>query len=242
MSKSAELTRKDMKEPDKFQVVAGEAAAWVTARKTKALAVAGAALVAVIAVAVGLGLADRKARAAGAALSGVYQAAGAEISAVPLPGQTGPFFPSDEARQKAVAEAAARVVADFPGTSAAAYASLALGDARLRLAEWDAAGAAYQAYLAAAPKDDGLRFGALEGLAMIEEQKGNTDAALAAWTRLGAEVPTSADRADLEKARVLARAGKADEAKKLLAGFGVAHEKSLLVGEAAERLAKLGGK
>jgi predicted negative regulator of RcsB-dependent stress response len=55
-------------------------------------------------------------------------------------------------------------------------------------------------------------------------------------------VPAYADRADLEKARVLVQAGRAEEARKLLAGFGEAHKDSILTGEAAERLAKLGGK
>jgi tetratricopeptide (TPR) repeat protein len=242
MSKSAELTRKDMKEPDKFQVAAGEAAAWITARKSKALGLAAAVVAVLVAVAAALSFSDSKARAAGAALSEVYRVAGGELSPVPLPGVPGPFFPSDEARQKAVAEAAGKVIAQYGGTRAAALASLALGDAKLRLSEWDAAAAAYQAYLAGAPKDDALRFGALEGLAMAEEGKGSTDGALAAWARLGAEVPAYADRADLEKARVLLQAGKAEEARKLLAGFAEAHKESILTGEAAERLAKLGGK
>jgi len=242
MSKSAELTRKDMKQPDKFQVAAGEAAAWVTARKAQALVGVGVVAALVLAVIGGLALSDRKAKAAGAALSEVYRTAGGELSSVPLPGVQGPFFATDEARQKAVAEVAAKVVAEYAGTRPAALASLALGDARLRLGEWDAAKAAYEAYLAGAPKEDGLRFGALEGLAMAEEGKGNADAALAAWARLGAEVTAYADRADLEKARVLAAGGKVDEARKLLAGFGEAHKESILTGEAAERLAKLGGK
>jgi len=242
MSKSAELTRKDMKEPDKFQVVAGEAAAWVTARKKQALVVAVVAAAVLLAVVAGLGLSDSKSKAAGAALSDVYKVAGGEISPVPLPGVQGPFFPTDEARQKAVAEAAAKAASQHAGTRPGALASLALGDAKLRLGEWDAAVAAYNAYLAGAPKEDALRFGALEGLAMAEEGKKNADAALAAWARLGAEVPAYADRADLEKARVLAASGKVEEAKKLLSGFAEAHKESILGGEAAERLTKLGGK
>ena len=242
MSKSAELTRKDMKESDKFQVVAGEAAAWVTARKKQALVAAGVVVAVLVAVLGGLALTDSKAKAAGAALSEVYQIAGGEISPVPLPGVPGPFFPTDEARQKAVAEAAAKVAAQHAGTRPGALASLALGDARLRLGEWDAAVAAYEAYLAGAPREDALRFGALEGLAMAQEGKANVDGALAAWARLGAEVPAYADRADLEKARVLAQAGKVEEAKALLSGFAEAHKASVLTGDAAERLAKLGGK
>jgi hypothetical protein len=55
-------------------------------------------------------------------------------------------------------------------------------------------------------------------------------------------VPGLADRADLAKARLLAAAGKKDEARQLLAGFGEAHKGSALSGEASERLARLGAK
>jgi hypothetical protein len=187
-------------------------------------------------------VAASRAEAAGAALAGVYRLADADISSVPLPGVPGPFFPSEEARQKAVAEAAAKVVAEHKGTRAAALASLAEGDARLRLGEADAAASAYQAYLAGAAKDDPFRFGALEGLAMVAEAKGDVEGALAAWSRLGAEQRAMADRADLEKARVLAAAGRGEEARKLLGGFAEAHKDSPLGPQAAERLAALGGK
>ena len=40
MSKNAELSRKDMKEPDKFQVAANQAASWIAARKKAAVPVA----------------------------------------------------------------------------------------------------------------------------------------------------------------------------------------------------------
>ena len=65
---------------------------------------------------------------------------------------------------------------------------------------------------------------------------------LAGWVRLGGEVPAQADRADLERARVLAASGRTDEARALLASFSDAHKGSMLTGEAAERLARLGGK
>jgi tetratricopeptide (TPR) repeat protein len=242
MSKNAELSRKDMKEPDQFQAAAGEAASWLTGHRRQSTLIAGAAVAVLVAALVVSWLRDRSAQAAGAALSAVYKAAGAELSPVPLPGVSGPFFASDAERQKAVVDAAAKALADHGSSRAGALAALAKGDAHLKLGEWDAAAAAYQAYLATAPKDDALRFGALEGLALVEEGKGNGEAALAAYARLAAEVPGLADRADLAKARLLAAAGKKDEARQLLAGFGEAHKGSALAGEASERLAKLGAK
>jgi len=240
MSKTPEMTRKDMKEPDQFQQVAGEAANWLTGHKNQSLIVAGAVALVVLAIGLVTGLKERSATKNGALLSAVYQAAGADVSSVPLPGQVGPSFTTDAARQKAVIEAAGKVLAEASGSRQAALASLAKGDAHYRLGEWDAAAAAYQAYLAAADKVDPLRFGALEGLALVDEAKGSADAALAGWARLATELPAFSDRADLEKARLLAASGKAAEARQLLSGFAEAHKGSTLASEAAARLGKLG--
>jgi tetratricopeptide (TPR) repeat protein len=243
MSKTdATLTRKDMKEPDKFQQAATQAASWVS-QKRKHVVVAGAVAVLVVGViAILQAVNAQREERAGAAAADLLATMGGEISAVPLPGLPGPFFPSDEARQKAVVEAAQKVIAGHGGTAAARLAALALGDAQLRLKAWDDAKAAYERFLAEAPKDDSLRFGALEGIAIAEEAKGNLDAAATAYERLAREVPAFSDRADLERARVLTRAGKATDAKALLAGFGERHKESLLTTEASARLAALGGK
>jgi len=237
---SQELTRKDMKGPDRFQATAGQAAGWMaTHRRTVfgLLAAVGAVVVASIVVSVVQG---RRAETAGAALSSVATAMQGQISTVPLPGASGPFFPSEEARQRAVLEAAEKVAAEFPGTPAGHTAALAAADARFKLGEWDAALAGYQAYLAEAGKGDSLLFGALEGIALAEEAKGNPEAAALAYERLAREVPPQAARADLERARLLSRSGKAEEARALLASFPEKHADSPLVAEAAERLARLG--
>jgi tetratricopeptide (TPR) repeat protein len=205
--------------------------------------VAGGALVVVLLVAMAVtGYRERRSAAAAGLLSELYRTAGGELSAVPLPGVPGPFFPSDGARQKAVVQAADRLLADHPGSPQAALAQLARGDALLRLGEFDAAAAAYQAFLAGTGRSDSFRFSALEGLALAAEGKGDVAGALAGWVRVAAEAPAQADRADLERARLLAASGKTDEARALLAAFGEAHKASMLTGDAAERLARLGGK
>jgi tetratricopeptide (TPR) repeat protein len=242
MSKSAELSRKEIKQPDQFQVVAGEAASWMTGHRRQTLLVVGVAAVVLVSAIAFLSVRERRTVTAGALLSDLYRTSGAEISAVPLPGVAGPFFPSDAARQQAVVVAADRLLAEAPGTTQAALAALAKGDALLRLAQYEPAIGAYQLYLSSARRNDSFRFAALEGLAQAAEGKGDTEGALAAWIRLGAEVTAQSDRADLERARLLAASGKADEARTLLGSFGDAHKSSMLTGEAAERLAKLGGK
>jgi tetratricopeptide (TPR) repeat protein len=242
MAKPHVLTRKDMKEPDKFQQAATQAASWIASRR-KHIVFAGLAVVAaVIVLAILSAVQERRAESAGAAASDLLQAMGGEISSVPLPGFPGPFYASEEARQKAVAAAADRVLSEYPGTGAASLAALAKGDAHLRLREWDQAKAAYERFLAQAPKEDSLRFGALEGIALAEEGKGNLDGAAQAYERMAREAPAFGDRADLERALVLARAGKAPQAKELLAAFPERHKDSQLTAEAAQQLARLGGK
>lgn len=242
MAKQHVLTRKDMKEPDKFQQAATQAASWIASRR-KHIVFAGLAVVAaVLLLAILSAIQQRRAASAGAAASDLLQAMGGEISSVPLPGFPGPFYASEEARQKAVAAAADRVLSEYAGTAAATLASLAKGDAHLRLREWDQARAAYERFLADAPKSDSLRFGALEGIAMAEEGKGNLDGAAQAYERMAREAPAFSDRADLERALVLARAGKAPQAKEILASFSERHKDSQLTAEASQQLARLGGK
>jgi tetratricopeptide (TPR) repeat protein len=242
MAKPDVLTRKEMKEPDKFQQAATQAANWIASRR-RHVVYAGLAVVAVVVLlAILAAVQEHRAETAGAAASELLQAMGGEISSVPLPGFPGPFYANEEARQRAVAAAADRVLAQHGGTAAAALAALAKGDAHLRLREWDQAKAAYERFLAEAPKGDSLRFGALEGVALAEEGKGNLETAAQAYERMAREAPAFSDRADLERARVLAHAGKASEAKELLAGFGDRHKDSPLGPEASQQLSKLGGK
>ncbi len=234
--------REEMKAPDSFQVAAVQAASWMQSHRRQVVVGAIAAAVVMAGAAAVYGLRAREADVAGSALSEVMRAMGGDISSVPLPGVQGPFYPTEQAKQQAIAEAADKVRREFGGTKAAHTATLAYADAKLKLGERDAALGAYREYLAGAGKEDSLRFGALEGAAMAEEGKGNLDAAARAYERFAKEAPPFADRADLELARVLAQAGKADEARKILSTFAEAHKGSTLAGEAAERLAKLGAR
>jgi tetratricopeptide (TPR) repeat protein len=242
MSKSTVITRKDMKEPDSFQVAAGQAATWLASRKKHVVLAGAGAIAVIIAIAILSTVQSRREEKAGGAASALLSAMGGEVSSTPLPGFSGPVYATDADRQKAVIAEADKLIAQFPGTGPASLAELAKGDAHLRLREWDAAASAYDRYLAGAGSGDSLRFGALEGLALVAEGKGDLAGAAKAYERMAKEAPRFADRADLERARVLAQAGKTAEAKEALAGFSEKHKESLLGPEASERLAKLGGK
>ena len=242
MSTEDVLTRKDLKQPDKFQEVATSALDWIGAHKKHAR-LAGLLLAGIIVVVIVAGLASRsRDEKAGALAYEVLRAVGAEVSAVPLPGVQGPFFATDAERQRAVIAEADRALAEYPTTAAGHLALLMKGDAQLRLGEAEAAIASYQKYLSGTPTDSSLRFGALEGIALAHEANGKLEEAATAWERAAREAKPYADRADLERARVLAAAGKADEARKLLEGFAEKHKGSTLTSEATGRLARLGAK
>ncbi|HEX9242691.1 MAG TPA: tetratricopeptide repeat protein [Anaeromyxobacter sp.] len=236
------ISRKDMKEPDKFQQAATQAAGWIAARRRHVVIAGGVVIGVAVLLAVLQAVRQGREERAGQAASQLLATAAGDVSPVPLPGLPGPFFPSDEAKQRAIVAAAQEVLAEHPGTSAALLAALSLGDAQVRLRAWDDAKVAYERYLSAAPQGDSLRFGALEGIAIAEEAKGQLDAAAAAYERLGREVPAFADRADLERARVLARAGKVADAKAILGSYGERHKDSLLTADASQLLARLGGR
>jgi tetratricopeptide (TPR) repeat protein len=234
------ISRKDMKEPDKFQQTATRAAGWATTHRKGVMVALGVLAAAVLIAAIVSVVQSRREAQAGAAAGALLTTLSGSVSPVPLPGSAGPFFQSEEAKQRAVVASADAILAEYGGTGPGEIAALAKGDAHLALKEWDAATQAYDLFLAKAGKDDSLRFGALEGLALAAEGKGDLAAAVTGFERLASDAPAFADRADLERARVLAAAGKVDEAKQLLAAFPEQHKGSTLASEAAARLARLG--
>jgi tetratricopeptide (TPR) repeat protein len=238
----SQLTRKDMKGPDRFQVGVQRFLEWASARgRSLMLALAILVLVGVAAAVIAGTRSSQRAAAGGALYQALDDAAGA-ISSVPLPGVDRKIYPTPEARARAVLDAANRVRREHPGTRAAMTAALVAADAELTLRDYEPAIGDFQAYLASAPPDDSLRFFALDGLARAQEGKGELAAAAQSFARAGQEAPEFRDRAALDQARVLALAGKQEEARKILADFPTEYADSPLKGEAQQRLAKLGGK
>jgi tetratricopeptide (TPR) repeat protein len=242
MAHSPVLSRKDMKEPDQFQVVANRAATWLAARKKKAMLVGGVAVALVLVVGVVAAVQTSRDEAAGRAASTLLGLVAAPVEAQAAEGSTTPSFPTEEAKRHALIAEADKVLS-LPGSgSAKLAAALVKGDALYALKDWDKAAAEYQRYLKDAPLEDSFRFGALEGLGLVAEAKGDPDGALAAYQRMARETPRYSDQADIDRARVLAAQGKVEEARKILTGFGTNHDRSTLVRQASEQLARLGAK
>jgi tetratricopeptide (TPR) repeat protein len=228
-----------MKGPDWFQAKAVEMAAWAGQNQKRiAVGLGGALAVVGLALGVSAWIGERDAKA-GALLYRTLEAVDGEISSVPLPGLGRKVFATAAERDRAIVAAAAEVVQAYPSSAAARTAALAAGDAHLRLGEWDAALESYQRFLSG-PAQDSLRFAALEGVAAAHEGKGDLAQAAADYERFGAEAAAFKDRAALERARVLARAGKAEEARSILKRFPEDFKDSPLRTEAEARLRRLG--
>ncbi len=242
MSNTPALTRKDMREPDKFQNVASQAASWLAARKKLVAAVGGGAVLVIVAVGAVLAVQTHRLESSGQATSGLLAIVGAQVTETPPAGATEKTFPTEEAKNRAIVAEADKVLAAQGVSQGTLLAVLAKANAHLGLKEWDAASAQYSRYLAEAPADDSLRFVALENLGLAAEQKGDLPGAAAAYERMAKDAPAYADRADLDRARVLVAQGKAEDARQLLTKFGENHPKSLLTREAAQQLQKLGAK
>jgi len=132
MSKTAhELTRKEMKGPDRFQVAAADAASWM-AKYQKQLGVAAIAVVVLAVVAaVASYMLDARRASSGGLLYRAIDAAGAEVSSIPLPNFDRPIYKTVEEKERAVIDAASKVRERAGGTRAAATATLLEADAHL---------------------------------------------------------------------------------------------------------------
>ena len=242
MSKNAaELTRKEMKGPDAFQAAAGKAATWVGGHQKQ---IVGFVVVAIALFAAAVGVSsvlESRRTAAGGMLYLVLDDADAQISSVPLPGVIGPTFPTVEAQQRSVVARAAELRKAYPSSEAARTAAFVAGNANLRLGAWDAAIADFESFLSSGDPKDTLAAVAREGIAHAKEGKGDPAAALAIYEKIQAESPAHADRAALERARLLARQGKAEEARKILEAFPQDFKESQLRPEAEQQLQRLGG-
>jgi tetratricopeptide (TPR) repeat protein len=242
MANPSALSRKDMREPDRFQVVANQAANWLAARKKLVALVGAIAVLVVIAVGAGIAIQSSRLEQSGKATAGLLTLATAPITETVPAGVTEKTFATEEAKNKALVAEADKVLASSGVSQGTLLAVLVKADAHLGLKEWDAASAAYNRYLADAPKDDSLRFLALENLGLVAEEKGDLAAALQAYERMARDAAAYADRADLDRARVLAKQGKAADARQLLTKFPENHPKSTLSREAAQQLQQLGAK
>lgn len=190
------LDRKTLREPDEFQTLTGQAAAWAEANRT-ALIAAGIAALAIAVVAAGVSW---------------YRGRQASAAAVRFQSAHDEFRNS---RWAEAAEAFAGLGTDYAGTSYGRLAPLYQGHALLRKPDAAAAATAYSAYLAASPPIEYLRQEALVGLARALETTGDAAGAQGSYEQAAAiEGPFKAD-AQLSLARLYETGGQAEKAREV---------------------------
>ena len=248
---STKMTKRELQSPDKFMTTTTQLFDWA-GKHPRELAIGGVVLVAVlVAASLLMGGEIRVNPKAGAALADALSlldrevkapetaAAAGEADADAEEGAEEETFPSETAKQEAIAAALAKVRADFPGTSSARTATLSLADAKFKLGAYDEALSLYDEFLAKAPKSSSVRFLALEGRATTLQAQKNYDAALAAWDKLAAEAPGYKDRALLGKAVVFESQKKWDDARSTYEELKLAFAGSAAGRLGAERLTSL---
>jgi hypothetical protein len=188
------LNRKALREPDEFQTLTGQVAAWAQANTTLLVCIA----VAVLAV--------------GAVAGGVnwYRTRRADAAAVLF--QSG----DDQFQAGKYAEAAdtfASLGRDYAGTPYGRLASLYQGHALARKPDPNGAAAAYSEYLAGAPETEYLRQEALQDLGQAREATGDTKGAEEAYAQAAAiDGPFRTD-ARIALARLYEADGQSDKAR-----------------------------
>ncbi len=123
-------------------------------------------------------------------------------------------YESDEAKWQDVYDNADKALAKHPNSEIANASRLAKAAAALKLGKTDEAIELYTSYLES-PTDPSMEAAVLQGLATAHANAENWDDATATLDKLGELDEAYAEAARYQKARILERAGKADEAKKL---------------------------
>jgi tetratricopeptide (TPR) repeat protein len=207
------IDRKQLRQPDEFQVWAGKSMGWVVAHQRQVVLVTGAVVVAAL-----LGWAASAWRSSREEKAGGALAQALEIQSRPIAGEAPPqegveTFPTKEDRSKAALEALEKVRADNTGTAAATTAIAQTGFLKLRAG--DAAGAQKDLtdFLAQAGKDHPLRVFAQESLGYAYEAQNKIDDARSAFDKLR-ELGLPA-RADFQAARLSLVQGKPDAKQQL---------------------------
>ncbi len=188
------LDRKALREPDEFQTLTGQVAAWAQANRTLLLGVAGAAVAVAV---VGAGVSWYRSRQAAAAAVR-FQSAHEDFQA---------------SRWAEAAEGFASLGRDYAGTAYGRVAALYQGHALARTPDPAAATAAYAEFLAGAPATPYLEQEGLVSLARAREATGDAPGARQALEQAAAiEGPFRSD-ARLSLARLYEAAGEPDKAK-----------------------------
>lgn len=202
------LDRKQLKQPDEFQVVAGKALQWIL--NNQARVIAGVVAVAAIALGAWAFASWRESREekAGSALSEALELASRPLAGEAAPGEPQDSFASKGEREKAVIAALQKVRSEYGGSRAAQTAQAELGFHEQAAGDSAAAAKDLQDFLSSAGREHPLRAVAQESLGYALEAQGKLDEAKAAFEKLREDGMPS--HADFQAARLALLQGKPD--------------------------------
>lgn len=236
---SEKLHKRELNKPDAFHEEGSKWVNWLQNHPQEATYGAIGVVVLLIVVGVGLELATRGPAvdtSAGAALGKAIDIAGKEVAEGIPASADGETYPSEVAKQEALAKALSDVREQHKGKPAATLAALSLADARFKLGKPDEALALYDEFLGKVDGKDPLRALALEGRAMALEAKNDLPGALAAYEKLATDLPAFADRALYGKARIFEAQQKWDDARAAYEALKKDHVESPVTRLSTDRL------
>ncbi len=236
--------KQELKQPDAFQKVGGEASTWLIHQQK--LVIIGVVAVLLVGAAIGVvsylgGRGEERASSElGAALAVLGRPVTDQVEKNPDP-LAGPTYKTAKEKDEALIKALSELRSAHPGTRAAVTAALPLGEAQLRQGQADEALASLGDYLKDSPADEPLRPTALEGRGYAYEAKGNLNEALAAFEQLSRENKTDFlnGMGLYHRARILELQGKKEEAAKQFSEIPSAATNTSAARLATERMAVL---
>jgi len=188
------VRRKDLRKPDEFETLTGQAVDWAQQNRPVVFAIAGVAIVVAL---VALGVAR-------------WRSSRNESAATMFVGAQAAFA---ESNWTDAAQRFTDVAEEYPGAPFGRLAKLYRAHALARQGDHAAAATAYGEYVASDPPTEYLRQEALLGLGHAKEAGGDTAGALEAYTQAGALGGPYRTEALLAAGRLQAASGHANEAR-----------------------------
>ncbi len=233
--------------PDAFEVASIKSAAWIDDNRNLAIGVVVAVVVAAIGVFVAVQFTTSQAEDASASLSlalasfEVLVEGSSELEAIKAnPEIKAPTvtFASNDEKWQAIYDQAGATLADHGSGAVASTAQLTQAAAAFNLKKFDESTKLYNEYLAGSPTKDVKPF-AYFGLANSLAAQGEFDKAIVQLDKVAEISPDQAIMIQYEKARMLERNGKVEEAKKLYHDILEAEPESTFRSDIERRLATI---
>ena len=233
--------KEELEAPDAFQRKGNELSEWLMGKQKLFFAVVVLALAIFLVMTVIRSMGHKKEVVAEQALTTALDVVSRPVQAKPADGPgDDQAFATEKDKDEAIVKSLEAFRQKYPGSGAAATAALTLGQAQLRLGQYDQALANFNEFLTKRPATDVLRPIALEGKGYAYEAKNQLDQALAAFAELSDSKSGLLSGMGLyHQARIFILEQKKDEAAKVLSRIPIEYPDTAAAKLAKERLDSL---